>query len=83
MMNKDYIPIPCATYNQYETAILRGYSLRVGWKGARAIDRVETLNPQDLRTRAGAEYMIAQNQLGQYRVIRLDRIKYAQTLRPM
>ena len=79
-MNKDYIPIPCDIYNQYEIAILQGRSLRVAWMSARALDRVETLKPKDLRTRAGAEYMIAYNQIGQHRVIRLDRIKSADLL---
>ena len=79
-MNKDYIPIPCAIYNRYEIAILQGRSLRVVWLSAHALNRVETLTPKDLRTRAGAEYMIAQNQIGQHRVIRLDRIRSAEPL---
>jgi Rho-binding antiterminator len=81
-MTKDYTPIPCATYNRYEVAILNGQSLRVVWRSARNIDRLETLTPVDLRTRSGAEYMIARNHIGQSRVMRLDRIKNAEPLRP-
>ncbi len=80
-MNKDYVPIPCAIYNRYEHAILNRYRLRIVWHGARDIDRIETLTPMDLRTRSGAEYMIAKNQIGQSRVIRLDRIKCAEPVR--
>ena len=74
-MNKPYIPIPCDIYTCYELAILRRQSLRVVWRGARGIDHIERLRPMDLRTRAGGEYMIARNLLGQRRVMRLDRIK--------
>ncbi len=81
-MTRDYTPIPCAVYNRYEVAILNGQTLRVVWKSARDIDRVETLRPLDLRTRSGAEYMIARNHIGQFRVMRLDRIKRAEPLRP-
>ncbi len=77
-MTKDYKPIPCALYSQYEEAILAGRSLRTVWRSARGIVRVETLTPLDLRTRNSAEYMIARNQLGQCRVLRLDRIRTAQ-----
>ncbi len=73
-MNKLYVPIPCDIYSRYELAILRGQSLRVAWRGARGIDRIEHLKPVDLRTRSGGEYMIARNRLGQRRVMRLDRI---------
>ncbi len=79
-MNRDYTPIPCAIYSRYEVAILYGLRLRIVWRGARAIDRVETLRPMDLRTRSGAEYMIARNHIGQRRVMRLDRIRRADPL---
>jgi Rho-binding antiterminator len=79
-MNKDYTPIPCSIYNHYETSILNRRKLRIVWHGSRDIDRVETLTPSDLRTRSGAEYMIAKNQIGQSRVIRLDRIRSAEPI---
>jgi Rho-binding antiterminator len=80
-MSKAYIPIPCSIYSGYELAILRGEALRVAWRGARGIDRIEHLKPVDLRTRSGGEYMIARNRLGQRRVMRLDRIMNAEALR--
>lgn len=79
-MTKDYTPIPCAVYNRYEVAILSRTSLRIMWHGARGIDRVETLTPTDLRTRSGAEFMIARNRLGHRRVLRLDRIRTAEPI---
>jgi Rho-binding antiterminator len=79
-MSRKYTPISCDTYSRYELAILRGQGLRVAWRGARGIDRVEHLQPVDLRTRTGGEYMIARNLLGQRRVMRLDRIRRVETL---
>jgi Rho-binding antiterminator len=73
-LSRDYIPIACELYSRYELAVLRGKALRVRWRGARGVDHVETLCPTDLRTRRHAEFMIARNQIGQRRVLRLDRI---------
>lgn len=73
-MTPDYTPISCELYSEYELAILRGRTLKVRWKDRYGMDRVETLKPTDLRTRRHAEFMIARNQLGQRRVLRLDRI---------
>jgi Rho-binding antiterminator len=79
-MSRQYIPIPCDIYSRYELAILHRQALRVAWRGARGIDRIEHLKPLDLRTRSGGEYMIARNLLGEWRVMRLDRIKNAKPL---
>ncbi|ACL74037.1 transcriptional antiterminator, Rof [Thioalkalivibrio sulfidiphilus] len=73
-MTSDYTPISCELYSEYELAIMRGRTLKVRWKDRYGMDRVETLRPTDLRTRRHAEFMIARNQLGQRRVLRLDRI---------
>ncbi len=79
-MTKNYKPISCTLYNFYEVTILDRKSLRIVWKSTRGLDRIETLRPVDLRTRNHAEYMIARNQIGQCRVLRLDRIKHATTI---
>ena len=81
-MNKKYTPISCEIYSNYELAIIRRCLLRVVWEGAGGIDRIETLKPSDLRTRRSAEFMIARNQLGHRRVLRLDRIKSAEIIQP-
>lgn len=79
-MTKSYKPISCTLYNFYEVSILDRKILRIAWKSARGLDRIETLRPVDLRTRNRAEYMIARNQIGQCRVLRLDRIRSATVL---
>jgi len=77
-MERDYTPISCALYSEYELAIMRGRTLKVRWKDRYGMDRVEQLKPSNLRTRNHGEFMIARNQLGQRRVLRLDRIVEAQ-----
>jgi len=80
-MSKRYVPVTCELYSQYELMILRGQPLRIAWYGARGIARIEILEPLNLRTRSGGEYLIARNRLGQRRVMRLDRISNAKVLR--
>ena len=80
-MSKRYVPVTCELYNQYELMILRGQALRIAWYGARGIARIEILEPLNLRTRSGGEYLIARDRLGQRRVMRLDRISNARVLR--
>ena len=79
MMNK-YTPISCATYSQYELTILRRRSLRVCWLGPKGSTRLEKLKPVDLRTRSHAEFMIALNQGGERKILRLDRIIRAEEI---
>lgn len=76
----EYIPVKCSIYAQYELAILKGQALRIAWTGRQHQAHVETLYPVDLRTRWHSEFMIAHNQLGQQRVLRLDRIQSATVL---
>lgn len=76
----EYIPVKCSIYAQYELAILKGQALRIAWVGRQHQLHVETLYPVDLRTRWHSEFMIAHNQLGQQRVLRLDRIQHATVL---
>ncbi len=79
-MQRRYEPIPCDQYSRYELAILRRRSLRVCWLGRRGQTHIGTLRPLDLRTRSGAEYMIARDRGNALRVLRLDRIRRAQVL---
>ncbi|HDP88638.1 MAG TPA: transcriptional antiterminator, Rof, partial [Thioalkalivibrio sp.] len=51
-MKHPYEPISCTLYSEYELAILRGQSLRVSWVDGRGVARVETLQPENLRTRS-------------------------------
>ncbi|MBA2490781.1 MAG: transcriptional antiterminator, Rof [Gammaproteobacteria bacterium] len=79
-MSRNYVPVTCERYSQYELVILRGQSVRVAWHGPRGLARIEILKPLNLRTRSGGEYLIARNRLGQWRVMRLDRISNAKVL---
>jgi Rho-binding antiterminator len=74
-MNKDYTPIACGLYSEYELLIMHREPLRLSYLGARNRSRIETLTPIDLRTRRKAEYLIARNPNGICRVLRLDRIR--------
>lgn len=79
-MNKTYRPVPCSVYSKYELSILSRQRIRVAWRAPRERSRIETLRPYDLRTRRGAEYLVARNLLGQIRVLRLDRIRSAEVV---
>jgi Rho-binding antiterminator len=74
MGDDEYHPIDCAVYSAYELATLHRQRLRVGWRGEDGLLHQEVLLPQDLVTRAGAEYLIATNADGRRLELRLDRI---------
>ena len=69
----DYVPIPCAAYDQYEIAILRHRRLHLSWKiGNVLFNRVVT--PLDLQTRNHEEFLICSDREGSPLSIRLDYI---------
>lgn len=74
-MNKDYTPIGCELYSEYELLILRKKRLRLHYQGPGKRTRIETLLPVNLRTRSKGEYLIARSPNGITRVLRLDRIR--------
>lgn len=73
----DYTPIDCDQYSEYELAIIRKWKLRVGWRDAQGQTHVEMLQPRDLQTRQGEEYLIADTATGDRLEIRLDQITEA------
>jgi transcriptional antiterminator Rof (Rho-off) len=78
-IDTDYRPIACATYDQYELAILHRHRLHLVWhEGNVAHDRIVT--PLNLRTAAGAEFLVVKLEDGEIRELRLDRIRRAETL---
>ncbi len=77
-----YTPVDCSTYAHYEQAILQGSALRIYWRGTKQQCHIEKLWPNNLKTRWHSEYLLGHNQLGQYRVIRLDRIIESKVLTP-
>ncbi len=78
--DKEYEPIPCGRYSEYEVAILHHDRMRIRWLDDGGQDHLETLHPTDLQTRAGEEFMFATTDDGEQRVIRLDRIRMTETL---
>jgi transcriptional antiterminator Rof (Rho-off) len=71
----DYRPIACHSYERYERAIMhRKTLLCIAWLDTDGASHLETLQPIDLRPRAGEEYLIAHAARGGEIAIRLDRI---------
>ena len=76
----DYRPIDCSLYSEYELAIMHGERLRISWRDTEGPPRIEVLIPVDLRTRQGEEFLVAKDDNGLEREIRLDRILHSQCL---
>lgn len=73
-----YQPISCASYDQYEIAILHGSKMHLIWKAGNIIhDQVVT--PMNLRTAQGEEYLTVRLASGETMEIRLDHIRRSQT----
>ena len=79
-LDTNYVPIDCSIYAKYELSILHGESIRVCWVDRRNQHHVETLMPFDLRTRWHSEFMVARNQEGTLRILRLDQILSANVI---
>jgi len=75
----DYRPIACASYDQYEIAIMRHRRMRLAWDdGNVAYDRV--VIPLDLRITHGEEFLVMRLPEGEITEVRLDRIRRAEIL---
>ena len=72
-----YTPVPCKTYGMYELAIVKDCPLRISWLGAQHQYHIESVTVIDVRIRNDAEFLVGRNQLGQSRILRLDRIRKA------
>jgi transcriptional antiterminator Rof (Rho-off) len=72
----DYKPIACQIYDRYEIAILRHAKLRLVWHEDNVIyDRI--VNPLNLETRQGEEFLVFATSEGEMRCARLDLITRA------
>lgn len=76
----DYQPIDCRTYGEFERAIVGRKRLKVCWRDENGLDHLEILQPGDLETCQGEEFLHAKNQQGQALRLRLDRIVKASVL---
>ncbi len=72
--DEDYRPIDCARHSEYELAALRGTWLSLRWRSGGRI-RHACLQPRDLETRNGAEFLLARDRQGHAHRIRLDWIQ--------
>ena len=75
MVDEDYRPISCERYAELELHIMRCRHLRVAWRDQMGA-HIESLLPEDLRTRGGAEYLLARTRQGEQRTIRLDQLRH-------
>ncbi|MDD3449458.1 MAG: transcriptional antiterminator, Rof [Gammaproteobacteria bacterium] len=73
-MSDDYTPIGCDRYSELELHIMHRDRLRTAWRDAEGNLHQEVLSPQDLQTREGAEYLLAETLTGAAIELRLDRI---------
>jgi Rho-binding antiterminator len=69
-----YTPITCGLHSEYELAIMRRVSLRMGWQDAAGQQYIGNLLPLDLYARKQVEYLMARGLDGQHHEIRLDKI---------
>lgn len=73
-MMSDYRPVDCAIYSRYELAILRRQKLLLSWRDEQDMAHLEIVEPKDLQTRKGEEFLIAERCDGAPVRLRLDRI---------
>lgn len=71
----EYQPIACGLYEGYELAIMHRQRLRLTWLDPQGMTHLDAVVPKDLRTQAGAEYLIALASSGSTLKIRLDLIR--------
>lgn len=70
-----YTPIPCALYDSYEIAIMHGVQLQLVWIDDNQRHNITVVNPVDLKTRQGVEFLIAKTDDGKCLQLRLDHIQ--------
>lgn len=70
-----YKPISCAQYDSYEIAIMHGEQLQLVWIDDTQRYNICVVKPVDLKTRQGAEFLIATTVDGKTLQLRLDHIQ--------
>ncbi len=69
-----YTPIPCRVHERLEFAVLRRLSLRLRWRDASG-SHAAVVEPLDVTTRDGAEWLTLRRPDGAVVEVRLDRIE--------
>lgn len=72
--DKDYTPIDCATYSQFELHIMHKDLLKMCWDDESGLTHLDVIKPVDLRSTKQGEYMHAYSSDNHSLKIRLDRI---------
>lgn len=76
----DYTPIDCASYSEYEAAIVRHLRLRLSWRQPDGQVRIEVVRPIDLETRYREEFLLVETRNRNRLELRLDQIIKAEAL---
>jgi Rho-binding antiterminator len=79
-MTTDYTPIDCASYSEYEAAIVQQRRLRLSWRQPDGQLRIEVVRPIDLETRHREEFLRAETRDRNTVELRLDQIIKAEAL---
>lgn len=75
----DYHPIPCASYDQYEIAIMHRSPMHLVWNDGNVVYD-QTVTPLNLHTRQGEEFLVLRLEDGETREVRLDHIRRGEIL---
>ncbi len=76
-----YKPISCAAYDTYEIAIMHGEHLQLVWLDESQRHTISVVKPIDLKTKQGAEFLIATTDEGETLQLRLDHIQSCKTVK--
>jgi Rho-binding antiterminator len=76
-----YKPIPCAEYDTYEIAIMHGEHLQLVWRDDSRRHTISVVKPVDLKTRKGAEFLVATTDEGKTLQLRLDHIQSCKSVK--
>jgi Rho-binding antiterminator len=79
-MMTDYTPIDCASYSEYEAAIVQHLRLRLSWRQPDGQLRIEVIRPIDLQTRHQEEFLLFETRDRNTVELRLDQIIKAEAL---
>jgi len=75
----DYRPISCASYDQYEIAIMHRSRMHLVWNDGNVVYD-QTVTPLNLHTRQGEEFLVLRLEDGETREVRLDHIRRSKIL---
>lgn len=69
-----YIPVSCERHSEYELAIMHRQTLVISWCDEHDDTQQQALRPYDVVTENKAEYLLANDAMGNDKKIRLDKI---------